>query len=183
MPNNVIIQNEKIFDDNKVKICKIPNIAIFEFEYPYVYITFTEHRIEDDANLENFFSLWLSISNEKKPYIIVFDGNKVDYAKPTFIFRFAKFMKSLRKQEPQYLQYSIIIINNSLMRGLMNMVFRLQPPVAPVYMCNSPDELEELHNKIHSKSAKTVEIFKKDEVSEEEIKKVYFDNNYKDEIV
>lgn len=171
----------KLFKTNEVVKKIIPNIAVFEFEYPYVYINFNYSHIIDDTNLELFFETWLSVYNEKKPYIIVFDGTSVQYAKPKFIFRFAKFMKKLRTQNIQYLQYSIIIINNSLMRGLMNMVFRIQPPVAPVYLCESADKLEELHNQIHNKSANSVEIIDKNDVSEEEVKKIYFDNNYKEE--
>lgn len=170
-----------LFDEHTITKKTVENIAIFEFEYPYVYITFTHANIVDDKNLEVFFDTWLDIYNEKKPYIIIFDGNKIDYAKPTFVYKFTKFMKKLRKQTPQYLQYSIIIINNSLMRGLMNMVFKIQPPVAPVYLCEDAEKLEELHYKIHNKTAPTINISNKVSVSEEDIKKVYFDNNYKNE--
>tara|TARA_B100000424_G_C22905724_1_gene481750 strand:+ start:807 stop:1349 length:543 start_codon:yes stop_codon:yes gene_type:complete len=175
------INDGRLFVEGRVVKKIIPNIAVFEFEYPYVYINFNNSNIVDDNNLELFFNLWLRVYEEKMPYIIVFDGTMIEYAKPKFIFRFAKFMKKLRKQTPQYLQYSIIIINNSLMRGLMNMVFRIQAPVAPVYLCESADKLEEIHNKIHNKVIQSVEIIDKNDVSEEEVKKIYFDNNYKEE--
>ena len=68
------------------------------------------------------------------------------------------------------------------MRGIMNMVFRIQKPVAPVYMCKTADELLDLHNQIHRNSAKSIAIEER-VVNEEEIKKVYFDNNYIEEIV
>jgi len=171
----------RLFETGKVIKKVIPNIAIFEFEYPYVYINFNISHVVDDSNLELFFDTWLSVYNEQKPYIIVFDGTLVEYAKPKFIYRFAKFMKKLKKQSPQYLQYSIIIINNSLMRGLMNMVFRIQPPVAPVYLCENADKLNDLHNKIHRKTVNSIEIIDNSDVSEEEVKKIYFDNNYKQE--
>lgn len=175
------VKDSRLFVEGRIIKKIVPNIAIFEFEYPYVYINFNFSRVTDDNNLELFFNTWLSVYDEKKPYIIVFDGTAVEYAKPKFIFRFAKFMRELRKQNPQYLQYSIIIINNSLMRGLMNMVFRIQAPVAPVYLCESADKLEELHNKIHNRVVNSVEIIDNADVSEEEVKKIYFDNNYKEE--
>jgi hypothetical protein len=174
--------SNNLFLDNSILKKTIPNVAIFEFEYPYVYITFNHENIVDDKNLDIFFQTWLDIYKEQKPYIIIFDGTMVNYTKPSFIFKFAKFMKKLRKQEPQYLQYSIIIIDNSLMRGIMNMVFRIQKPVAPVYMCKTADELLDLHNQIHRNSAKSIAIEER-AVNEEEIKKVYFDNNYIEEIV
>tara|TARA_A100001035_G_C27645677_1_gene436762 strand:- start:327 stop:857 length:531 start_codon:yes stop_codon:yes gene_type:complete len=176
MSNNLFVEGSVI---KRV----VPNIANFEFEYPYVYITFNSKQITDDINLEVFFNIWLSIYDENKPYILVFDGTYIDYAKPTFIYKFARFMKKLRAKEPQYLQYSIIIVDNSLMRGLMNMVFRIQKPIAPVYMCKSADELINLHNEIHKNTASKVLVEDKNDVSEEEIRKIYFDNNYKDEVV
>lgn len=175
--------NNNFFIENMVSKTIIPEVAIFEFEEPYVYITFTENNIVNDINLNKFFETWLAIYDEKKPYIIIFDASKIDYAKPTFIYKFVKFMKKLRKKEPQYLQYSIIIIDNSLMRGIMNMVFRMQPPVAPVYLCKNSSELESLHYKIHRNSATQVEINDKNDVTEDEIKKIYFDNNYNEEFV
>ena len=60
-----------IFMENQITRKEVQNIALFEFEYPYVYITFNNERITDDYNLEIFFETWLSISNDKKPYIIV----------------------------------------------------------------------------------------------------------------
>uniref|UniRef100_A0A6C0AXQ8 Uncharacterized protein n=1 Tax=viral metagenome TaxID=1070528 RepID=A0A6C0AXQ8_9ZZZZ len=179
--NDSNIITNSIFLEGQVTRKEITNIAIFEFEYPYVYITFNHEQITDDYNLEIFFQTWLSIYNDKKPYIIIFDGTKVQYAKPGFIFKFVKFMKKLRKQEPQYLQYSIIIIDNSFIRGLMNMVFRIQKPVAPVYLCKSADELLELHNKIHKNTASRVVLQDNTDVTEQEIKKMYFDNNYREE--
>tara|TARA_B110000305_G_C19315754_1_gene576310 strand:+ start:134 stop:700 length:567 start_codon:yes stop_codon:yes gene_type:complete len=179
-PNTVTNLNP-IFLDGEITRKEIKNIAIFEFEYPYVYITFNHEQIIDAYNLEIFFQTWLSIYNDKKPYIIIFDGTKVQYVKPGFIFKFVKFMKKLRKQEPQYLQYSIIIIDNSFIRGLMNMVFRIQKPVAPVYLCKSTDELLELHNKIHKNTASCVALQDNTDVTEEEINKMYFDNNYREE--
>ena len=46
-------------------------LCIFVFSF---YITFNSKQIIDDNNLEVFFNIWLSIYNENKPYILVFDG-------------------------------------------------------------------------------------------------------------
>lgn len=179
--SNIVIPSSPVFLDGEVIRKVIENIAIFEFEYPYVYITFNHENITNDNSVEAFCETWLNISNDKKPYIIVFDALQVQYVKPTFIFKIVNFMKKLRKQEPQYLQYSIIIINNAFIRGLMKMVFRIQKPVAPIYLCKSSDELIELHNKIHHNQIKSEILNDSIDVTEQEIKKLYFDNNYKEE--
>jgi len=179
--SNIIVDSSPIFVEGKVTRKIIQHIAVFEFEYPYVYITFNHENITDDHSVELFCQTWLNISNDKKPYIIIFDALRIQYVKPSFIFKIVNFMKKLRKQEPQYLQYSIIIINNAFIRGLMKMVFRIQKPVAPIYLCKSSDELLEMHNKIHNNIIKSEILNDTVDVTEKEIKKLYFDNNYKEE--
>lgn len=170
-----------VFIDGVTTRKEIQDIAIFEFEYPYVYITFNHKQINNDVSVDLFTETWLNISNDKKPYIIVFDATIIEYVKPNYIFKIVKFMKKLRKQVPQYLQYSIIIIDNAFMRGLMNMVFRIQKPVAPIYLCKSANDLIDLHNKIHNNVVKSELLNDNTDVTEQEIKKIYFDNNYKEE--
>ena len=46
----------------------------------------------------------------------------------------ALFIKKLRKQEYHYLQKSLIIVNDNRIRNLLDIIFTLQAPVAPVYL-------------------------------------------------
>ena len=44
------------------------------------------------------------------------------------------FIYRLKKEPIQYLQKSIIIVNNSFIQSLLDLIFFIQSPVAPVYI-------------------------------------------------
>ena len=44
------------------------------------------------------------------------------------------FIKELRKKEYQYLKKSIILINDNRIKWMLEFIFWIQPPVAPVYI-------------------------------------------------
>ena len=48
-----------------------------------------------------------------------------------------KFIKKLKQFPYQYLQKSIIIVSNKYIKYLLNIIFKLQKPVAPVYLYSS----------------------------------------------
>ena len=51
----------------------------------------------------------------------------------------SQFIKNLRKKEYQYLQKSIILINSNKVKWMLDFIFLIQPPVAPVYIYNIND--------------------------------------------
>ena len=55
----------------------------------------------------------------------------------------SKYIKDLRKSPHQYLQHSIILINDNKIKWMLDFIFYLQRPVAPVYIYNVAHGLEE----------------------------------------
>ena len=51
----------------------------------------------------------------------------------------ASFIKDLKRKE-QYLKSSIIIVQSKYLRTLLNLIFKLQKPVANVYMTRDGSE-------------------------------------------
>ena len=51
----------------------------------------------------------------------------------------ASFIKELKRKE-QYLKSSIIIVESKYLRFLLNLIFKLQKPVANVYMTRNSSE-------------------------------------------
>ena len=64
------------------------------------------------------------------------------------IVTFIKFIKNNIKN--QYLQFSIIIVSNSFIKHLLNIIFKLTTPVAPVYIVNRNDYYNNLLDDIIS---------------------------------
>ena len=81
------------------------------------------------------------------------------------MYRLTLFIKSLKKKiinNPNnfnYLQYSIIIVNNFYIKHLLNLTFMIQKPVAPVYIIDKKYNFEKLYYNL-----KNNEIINDDEV-------------------
>ena len=46
----------------------------------------------------------------------------------------ALFIKKLKKEKYHYLKKSIILVNNEMIKNMLDIVFMIQRPVAPVYI-------------------------------------------------
>ena len=55
----------------------------------------------------------------------------------------SKFIKELRKKEIQYLQKSIILINENKIKWMLDFIFWIQPPVATVYIYHTDNGITE----------------------------------------
>jgi len=51
----------------------------------------------------------------------------------------SKFISKLKEEKIQFLQKSIIIINNNIVKYMLNIIFNIQKPVAPVYLIELDD--------------------------------------------
>ena len=66
-----------------------------------------------------------------------------------YAIKMTLFIKNLRKQPYHYLQKSLILVNDKSIKRLLDFVFTLQSPVAPVYLwhINSNDSNNEEYDK------------------------------------
>ena len=56
------------------------------------------------------------------------------------------FIKSLKKNDIQYLEKSIIYIPNTKAKKLLDIIFTIQPPVAPVYIIDNLNLTDKILN-------------------------------------
>ena len=56
----------------------------------------------------------------------------------------SEFIYKLKKKPIQYLQKSIIIVNNSFIQSLLDLIFFIQSPVAPVYIIEKSDNVQKI---------------------------------------
>ena len=57
-----------------------------------------------------------------------------------YAIKMTLFIKSLRKEPYHYLQKSLILVNDKYIKRLLDFVFTLQSPVAPVYLWHVGNE-------------------------------------------
>jgi hypothetical protein len=122
--------------------------ANFDFsKFPIVIVNFNEN-IENNLDFQNFLDIWLSLYDDKKEFIFIFNTVNVGFPPIKYCFKMASFIKKIRRRNPQYLKRSIIIVKNQRVINLLNFIFFMQPPVAPVNLTydNTEKILSELDN-------------------------------------
>ena len=111
-------------------------MTFYKFDYsnfPEVKVILLRDIVDNEIN--NFFLEWMSIYNYKKDFHMIFDITLLNSPNINYVYRLVKFINNLKKQTPQRLKYSILIINNSsIMRFIMNMAMTLTSPAADLYI-------------------------------------------------
>ena len=124
--------------------------AKFEFKlFPIVIVKFSE-SIENDKDFDNFINSWKNLYFLKQKFTFIFDTTDVGFPHIKYCFRMSKFIRELRDESTQYLQKSLIIVRNKNVMRLLNLIFYIQPPVAPVLI--TEDNFEKVKKNINAKS-------------------------------
>tara|TARA_B100000131_G_scaffold224853_1_gene216475 strand:- start:72 stop:509 length:438 start_codon:yes stop_codon:yes gene_type:complete len=111
---------------------------------------------ESDDEFNSFLNKWSKLYDEERDFQFLFDTTNVGLPHIKYSVKMSQFIKNLKRKEHQYLQESIILINNNKVKWLLDFIFTLQPPVAPVYIYNinngiqDPINLELIKNNDHT---------------------------------
>ena len=107
-------------------------------------------KIKNNTDFYNFTTTWESYNSRKIPYVFVFDAREVGFVNIKYAVMMAQFIKELKRKE-QFLQGSIIIVQSKYLRFLLSLIFKLQKPVADVYMTDLYSEvfIQKLYNNIN----------------------------------
>ncbi len=105
-------------------------------EFPYVRVKFS-NTIENNEDFDSFLAGWIDLYNQKKNFTFIFDTTNVGFVNPKYCIKMAMFIHNLKQREIQYLQQSFIIVSSKIVERLLELIFFLQKPVAPVYIINN----------------------------------------------
>ena len=117
--------------------------------------------------------MWKKKYEEKKEFCFNFDTTNISSPDVKDCYKVIKLIREIKKKKIQYLKYSIITINSYSTKNLLFFIFKIQPPVAPVFMVKNKKEADELSvilrsNEIDSLMVNTYceinEVFKIDNV-------------------
>ncbi len=91
----------------------------------------------DDEGFEDFIQQWRNLYKKHIDFCLVFDTSKVGWVNPKYAWRMANFINELKKQQEaldgkEFLQNSFIFYKSWYVKTLLDLIFYLQPPVAPV---------------------------------------------------
>lgn len=108
--------------------------ANYNYQYfPCVIVTFQEN-ITNEQEFDQFLLEWLQLYERQQNFYFIFDTTKMGFVNPKYCLMMSSFIKNLRQRPYQYLQKSYIIVDSHLIERLLDMIFYLQPPVAPLYI-------------------------------------------------
>ncbi len=120
-----------------------------------------------------FIEMWKRKYKEKKDFSFIIDSTNISSPDVKDCYKVIKLIREIKKKRIQYLKYSIITINSYTIKNLLFFMFKIQPPVAPVFLVKNKKEAAELSvllssNEIDSLMVNTYceinEVFKIDNV-------------------
>jgi hypothetical protein len=126
--------------------------------FPIIKIKLNNIQNKDDFN--NFLNGWLKYYKQKQEVVFIFDTTNVGNIPIKYCFKMSTFISNLKQMDKQYLQRSFIVANSWTVKTLLRIIFKLQSPVAPVYIIRKK-ELALLMNQdiINNKSIKLYDYY------------------------
>ena len=114
--------------------------------FPIVKFMFSG-KIRTDLEFDDITNLWEKQYEKEKPFSIIFDTRLMKIPDLKYAIKMVQFIGKLKKKKPQYLEKSYIIIRKRSIVRLLDFIFLIQPPVAPVFVTkNYIDEREGFDN-------------------------------------
>lgn len=118
--------------------------------FPVVFVSFSE-SINSEEEFNQFLNEWLILYHNRKDFSYIFDTRNMKNISPKYAIKMTLFIKSLRKEPYHYLQKSLILVNDKHIKRLLDFIFTLQSPVAPVYLwqinSNDSENINEEYDK------------------------------------
>lgn len=106
--------------------------ASFDYsKFPIIYIKLN-NNIENNEDFNDFINKWSDLNNNKNNYELVFDTQRCEIINPKYCFYMTMFIKKLKKEKITYLQKSKIIVYNSYILKLLEIIFYFEKPIAPI---------------------------------------------------
>ena len=105
--------------------------------FPLVKVLFNDEPDPNNKYYDDFMNYWEE--NYKKKQYFKFLMDLTNLTKPNLL-KLKDFMSrlvKLKNNEETYLKYSVLVINNSIVSGTLNFLWRIHPPLNTVYMAST----------------------------------------------
>jgi hypothetical protein len=138
-------------------------MVFFKFDkmkWPLVKITLTGN-IETEEDFNVFLHSWENLYLQEEPFTLLFDATNFGMISIYYSVKMTFFIKKLKKKNPQFLSQSLILLKGKWLRFLVNFMFAIEKPVAPVYVYYLQNEEPVDLIKYYEKISTSPEIFAK----------------------
>tara|TARA_B100000886_G_C20298608_1_gene438674 strand:+ start:147 stop:596 length:450 start_codon:yes stop_codon:yes gene_type:complete len=106
-------------------------------KFPLIKVNFNDDPDPQNKYYEDFMNYWEE--NYKKKQYFKFLMDLTNLTKPNLL-KLKDFMSrlvKLKNNEETYLKYSVLVINNRIVSGTLNFLWRIHPPLNTVYMAST----------------------------------------------
>lgn len=137
-----IISKESLLNNPEKLTTLNKNFANFNIsQFPKVFVKLNK-SIKSDDDYDKFTNDWLNLYKKQKYYNLVIDTTQTGLINVKYAFKVANFIKGLKENVPelygeQWLQYSVILVSNNFIMKLLNIIFKITKPIAPIYIVSN----------------------------------------------
>ena len=113
--------------------------------FPEVEVVFGK-TIKDDADFDKFITNWKDLYHRKTDFFFLMDTSKTGLVSIKYCYEMTKFIKHVKKTDPKFLKYSIILVCNQIVMSLLKFIFMMSKPLAPVYLVKTREDYIKLND-------------------------------------
>lgn len=107
-----------------------------------VIFTLYDKRKVGSYSFEELLQDWLQYYDTKTDFMLLFDIRFLEsLPSVTYCFKMALFIYNLKKREKHYLKQSTILVKQQGIIRMLDFIFWIQSPVAPVLIYKPPEQL------------------------------------------
>lgn len=108
--------------------------ATFNYNnFPIISVDF-DGKVKNDEELQIFLDEWTRIYTFNKKFTLIFNTSKVGWIDMSYGLKMRNFINNLKEDQKPYLERSIIIVSNIWIKMLLNFIFNVDKPLAPVFL-------------------------------------------------
>lgn len=104
------------------------------FRFPTVNVKITNDTDINDESYNSFMNYWEDNYRHKRHFHLFMDLESLSIPNMKLCIDFMRRQREMKKQPIQYLDYSIVILNNSIIHNILNTIWRICPPLNTVYL-------------------------------------------------
>jgi hypothetical protein len=109
---------------------------------PYVYVKINHIKTDDDYY--SFENTWLNLYENMEEFIFIINIKDVGTVNMVYVYKLVQLIRQLKNKNKQYLKYSVFIVNTYFIKQLLNIIFMITPPVAPIYIVDKAEYYKDL---------------------------------------
>jgi hypothetical protein len=126
---------------------------IDETLFPHVRVHFKNNTNLTKNGVSTYLNYWNLKQCEKQEFSCCIDTTAMHnyslYTSTKHAITIAKFIKKMKKEPVQYLKYTILVMTNSILIQLLDMILKLTTPCATIYIVDSMNKANALFNTLH----------------------------------